>query len=226
MAVKLVLTCEHASNKLPKKYAKLIPQKVLNTHRGYDIGSQQLYHFLKKNLKCYAQAGNYSRLLIELNRPLNSKQLFSRYSNTLTEPEKQALIKDYYEPYIDKLTQKIAEYTKSHLVVHIAIHSFTPKLNGVTRQTDIGLLYDPKRKQEKQFCTEWRQALQKTKPYRIRMNYPYKGSSPGLTTTLRTRFKKNYIGIELEMNQKFSLKKQLADLQITLLMGLSEILKG
>jgi hypothetical protein len=37
---------------------------------------------------------------------------------------------------------------------------------------------------------------------RIRMNYPYLGKADGFTTSLRQEFQEQYIGIELELNQK------------------------
>jgi predicted N-formylglutamate amidohydrolase len=37
---------------------------------------------------------------------------------------------------------------------------------------------------------------------KIRSNYPYLGNADGFTTYLRKRFQKNYLGIELEINQK------------------------
>ena len=42
------------------------------------------------------------------------------------------------------------------------------------------------------------------KNLRIRFNYPYLGISDGFTSYLRKKFnQKNYVGIELEVNQKF-----------------------
>jgi hypothetical protein len=38
---------------------------------------------------------------------------------------------------------------------------------------------------------------------KVRFNYPYKGTSDGLTTTLRKKFGPQYVGIEIEINQKF-----------------------
>jgi hypothetical protein len=38
---------------------------------------------------------------------------------------------------------------------------------------------------------------------KVRKNYPYKGISDGLTTSLRKQYtQKNYCGIEIEINQK------------------------
>jgi predicted N-formylglutamate amidohydrolase len=94
------------------------------------------------------------------------------------------------------------------------VHSFTPELNGKVRTADVGLLYDPTRDAERELCRRWQKALltqiaatrgDRTNiwsDYRIRRNYPYRGSSDGLTTTLRRVFPAlAYIGIELEVNQ-------------------------
>ena len=74
---------------------------------------------------------------------------------------------------------------------------------GITRNAGIGLLYDPKRHGEKEVAREWAGLLnQQTPTYRVRMNYPYSGSSDGFTTTLRKQHpEKDYLGIELEINQ-------------------------
>jgi len=89
-------------------------------------------------------------------------------------------------------------------VLHIASHSFTPVRNGATREADVGLLYDPRRPFERAFCARWKDALERRAPrWRIRLNYPYRGSSAGLTTELRRVHPPEcYAGIELEMNQK------------------------
>ena len=90
-------------------------------------------------------------------------------------------------------------------VLHLSIHSFTPKLNGIERNADIGLLYDPSKKAEKAFCARMKQELlAEGLELRVRFNYPYLGKADGFTTHLRKVFPENYSGIELEVNQKFS----------------------
>lgn len=87
-------------------------------------------------------------------------------------------------------------------LLHVSVHTFTPELQGQTRDFDIGLLYDPRRFNEKQVAAGWKTGL--SKHFRVRMNQPYKGSSDGLTTALRNFFPaEQYIGIELEVNQKY-----------------------
>lgn len=199
----LILTCEHASNKIPKEYSKLFNKSALNSHRGLDIGADFVYQFLRKKLNCYSQSAEYSRLLIELNRSLDHNNLFSEFSTQLDSKQKQALIKKIYLPYQEKLIQQL-----KLPCLHIGIHSFTPILNGKKREADLGLLYDPKKPQEKAFCSAWKKWLMQNSDYQVKLNYPYKGSSDGLTTILRKKFPKNYLGLELEINQKLLKNKK------------------
>jgi predicted N-formylglutamate amidohydrolase len=91
-------------------------------------------------------------------------------------------------------------------VLHISVHTFTPVLHGVTRNADIGLLYDPSRKSEKQFAELWGAKLSALG--RVRNNYPYKGTNDGHTTALRRIFKQEvYLGIELEVNQTMTKRR-------------------
>jgi predicted N-formylglutamate amidohydrolase len=113
-------------------------------------------------------------------------------------------------------------------VVHVSVHSFTPELDGDVRNADIGLLYDPKRKHEKAFCERWRTELLRRAPgLRVRMNYPYTGTSDGFTTALRRIFPKGYCGIELEVNQRFAKGKRMhADIRTLVYASLEATLRA
>jgi predicted N-formylglutamate amidohydrolase len=88
-------------------------------------------------------------------------------------------------------------------VLHLAVHSFTPVWAGQERNADIGLLYDPRRIQERRLCQRWQRLLGEVdSTLRVRRNYPYLGRADGLTTALRQEFAPtSYLGIELEVNQ-------------------------
>lgn len=205
--LKLLLTCEHGGNEVPIAYQSLFQghQEVLKSHAGYDIGALELF----KELEPLADISFYSetsRLLVELNRSLHHKKLFSDFTRDLSDGDKNFILKNYYYPYRDKVEQLVHDFVMAgRRVLHISVHSFTPVLNGEERQADIGLLYDPKRKGEQNFCREWGKALTKQAPdLLVRNNYPYLGIADGFPTYLRKRFKdEEYLGIELEVNQKF-----------------------
>src|SRR5690606_12600429 len=91
-----------------------------------------------------------------------------------------------------------------NLVVHLSCHSFTPELNGLVRNADIGILYNPKNLTEKLFAISLKRQINQLEPsLKVRFNYPYLGTSDGFTVYLRHKFKEHYAGIELEVNQKF-----------------------
>ena len=93
--------------------------------------------------------------------------------------------------------------TAKSTVVHFSVHTFIPVLKGIERNNDIGLLFDPKCEKEKLLASRWKSILRNIKPtYKVRFNYPYLGTSDGITTSLRKVFGNSYLGIELEVNQR------------------------
>ncbi|GAB4404417.1 MAG: N-formylglutamate amidohydrolase [Bacteroidia bacterium] len=200
----LLFTCEHGGNEVPPAYAPCFEgaAAVLASHRGYDPGALALY----ETLRPLGAAGFYSttsRLLVELNRSLHHPRLFSAYTRALPRAARQHLVETWYRPHRDAVEACIADWRRTGAtVLHIAVHSFTPVLDGQVRQADIGLLYDPRRTAERTFACDWQAALQRQAPHlRIRRNYPYRGAADGFTTYLRRVFPQHYLGLELEVNQ-------------------------
>lgn len=207
MKVKYLVSCEHASNTIPTEYAYLFHenQAILNTHQGIDIGAYQLYLAWVKALQPDVNIhGQYSRLLIELNRSLNHPSLFSKYSSSLSEKDKKQLIEGYYLPYRDAIQQKVKQWIEDDfLVIHFSIHSFTPQLGHEVRDFDMGLLFDPSRVIENLICEKIKSQYSTQLPQLIvKFNAPYLGIDDGVTTWLRSLFLNNYVGIEVEYNQK------------------------
>ena len=203
----IVLTCEHGGNEIPEKYEYLFDGnlQVLHTHRGLDLGALDLFNQLKP-LADFSLFSTTSRLLIELNRSLHHKNLFSEFSKPLSASEKTALIASCYLVYRNNVENTIRTYIKEgNEVLHISVHSFTPVLNAVKRNCDIGLLYDSRKAIEKAFSHQFKkELLHQNKALNIRYNYPYLGKADGFTTYLRKQFPSNYVGIEMEVNQKYA----------------------
>lgn len=204
--MRLILTCEHGGNHIPKGYDPYFrnARSALNSHRGYDLGALDLFKVLVP-LSDYWTSSETSRLLVELNRSLHHPQLFSEYTKGLSIHQKKELLEEHYYPYRNVVESRIAEtLEKGEEVLHISIHSFTPELKGEVRKTDIGLLFDPSRSGEKEFCKRFRKKMKGIQPELVvRFNYPYLGIADGFPTYLRKIFPKGYNGIELEVNQKF-----------------------
>jgi predicted N-formylglutamate amidohydrolase len=212
---KLFLSCEHAVNTIPSSYSHLFQgqDEVLKTHRGWDIGAKAIALYLKENLNCELVEASVSRLLIDCNRSVTHPHCFSEFTKLLKPVEKQQLIADYYLPYRQQVETFIKHYIEiGFQVLHVSVHSFTPIFQGKTRNASIGLLYDPKRHGEKEVSRQWCGLICAETNYRVRLNYPYAGSSDGLTTYLRRcHTEKDYLGIELEVNQTLSGDKSSLD---------------
>ena len=213
--MKLMLTCEHASNRLPAAFKKFVPVDVQQTHRAYDIGALQVFRKLVKFAKPeFSCEGKFSRLFVDLNRTITNKSAFSDYlrDNENAKAAATAYWKEYREN-VEKFVAKNIGASKKGAkkngkegadIVHLGIHSFTPALNGKVRNADIGILYDPTRPQERAYANVIRDEIKRLYPHmKVRFNYPYKGSSDGLTTSLRKKDGPRYVGIEIEINQKF-----------------------
>lgn len=204
----LLISCEHASNAIPKEYVPCFShsRKLLSTHQGWDIGALTLYQRLcKKHWVSMHAAAKWSRQLVDLNRSLHHPKLFSSELSTLSKNQKSDIIKKYYLPYRTRIIDFIKVHYKNKLsVLHLSIHSFSPQLNGRERQCDLGLLYDPKSAEEKLISHRFKAAIQQiNSSLTIRMNYPYLGIADGLTSFIRKQIPRPfYAGIEIEMNQK------------------------
>jgi len=196
----LILSCEHGGNRLPARFRSLFSRRFLDTHRGYDPGALELARDFARATRAPLFYSTVSRLLVELNRPLGHAQLFSREVPAAARP---ALLKRYYTPYWTRIEAAVRR--SKGRVLHLSFHSFTPKLRGERRTTDVGLLFDPARAPEVAFCRRWRAAILQSAPrVRVRYNHPYDGTHPSVVASMREKYRaQRYVGIQIEVNQKF-----------------------
>ena len=161
-------------------------------------------------LMCLAYSIVYVKKLLLLNRfqaldgnLRDTISLYSEYSRKLYDTDHDLILQQYYYPHRNGVEELIAKAAKP--VVHLSIHSFTPVFNGHKRVVDVGLLFDPDRNFEAAFCARLLDGLEHVLPRLvIKFNEPYKGTDDGFTTYLRTKFDdREYLGIEVEVNQKY-----------------------
>ena len=202
-----IISCEHAGNSIPEGFEFLFDRadEMLNSHRGWDPGALELAQVMAKQTELKLFFYPYTRLFVEPNRSLGHPKLFSEFTRHLPKAKKQEVINWYYLPYRSNVVESVRQNASKNIpTIHISVHTFTPVFDEKTRDFEIGLLYDPKRVQEKLLCRHWKSILNQALPdFRVRMNEPYRGASDGFTTFLRNLFdEKLYLGIELEISQK------------------------
>ena len=179
----------------------MFSEKFLATHRGYDPGALELARDFAAATGAKLFYSTISRLLVELNRPLGHPQVFSR---PVPHAARERLLERYYMPYWRAIEQALSKAPRR--VLHLSFHSFTPKLRGERRTTDVGLLFDPARAAEAAFCRLWKARIEKQHPrLAVRYNDPYDGTHPSVVQSMREKFgARRYVGIQIEVNQKYA----------------------
>ncbi len=204
--LRLVLTCEHADHRIPRAYASLFAgaKDVVLSHQGWDPGALLLARLMARRLEQPLLVTHWCRLLVESNRSPTNPRIWSRYTRGLPPEERARILARYWRPHRMAVEGAVATaLARGERVVHVAVHSFTPVMDGVVRTADVGLLFDSRRKHESVFARRWAASLRSHDPeLRVRYNYPYLGLADGLATALRRRHPASrYLGFELELNQ-------------------------
>ncbi|MBB6253915.1 N-formylglutamate amidohydrolase [Nitrospirillum iridis] len=147
-----VLVCEHASRRVPARLGTLgVPAADMERHIACDIGAEAVTRALARLLDAPAIIAGYSRLVVDLNRPLHSATLMPAVSDGtpilanqgLTEPCRQARLEALFHPFHDSVQASLAAKRAAGLVpAVISIHSFTPIMDGFRRPWHLGVLWD------------------------------------------------------------------------------------
>ncbi|NLE01940.1 MAG: N-formylglutamate amidohydrolase [Fibrobacter sp.] len=202
----IVITCEHGGNLIPEQFQFYFEGKeeLLSSHRGWDPGALDAAEYCADISGCKLICENVSRLLIEQNRSPASRNLYSEISKNFSGEIKDHLFSEIYIKYHRRVEDAIVKgIEECGRVNHFSIHSFTPVFNGVERNADIGILYDPSREPERLIAGNMKKNLEGA-GFNVRRNYPYRGISDGVSSWLRGMYgEKVYSGIEVEINQKF-----------------------
>jgi len=147
----VLLLCEHASNHLPAEYHDLgLPADELTGPLVWDIGAAEVTRLLARILDAPAFLGTYSRLLIDLNRPLASPHSIVACSRAtdipgnrqLNQAERERRAELVFKPFHARVATEIAQRRRSGgECIVIAIHSFTPTYLGQARPWHAGVLF-------------------------------------------------------------------------------------
>ena len=206
-AAAVVVTCEHGGNRVPPEVAHLFTTEGdhLAGHGGFDAGALEMARAVAAAFDAPLLFTTVTRLVVDQNRSIGHPKHFSKYTTGLPRSVRQGLVDAHYRPMRREALAAVSDILEAgKTVVHLASHSFVPIWRGVARTMDVGLLYDPRREGERALCAAWKARLATARPeLRVRRNAPYTGVSDGHVTALRKRFPAAYLGIELEVNQRF-----------------------
>ena len=143
----VILLCEHASNRLPRKLGDLgLAACDLERHIAWDIGAAAVARGLSARLDATLITQTYSRLVIDCNRQTHSSGAIVAISEEteipgnqgLSQAEIDARVREIHRPYQDCVAELL---DSRETPILISLHSFTPIFKGVARPWHVGLLH-------------------------------------------------------------------------------------
>ena len=147
-----LLTCDHAANRIPRALGTLgLPPSELDRHIAWDIGAAAVTRGLAARLNCTAVLQNYSRLVIDCNRPPGvPSSIPVRSENTdipgnidISPDQAEARRAEIFAPYHAAIATLLdARAAAGRATVLITMHSFTPVYDGVVRPMHAAMLYN------------------------------------------------------------------------------------
>ena len=180
----VIFVCDHASNRVPRALDGLgLADHHLEDHIGWDIGAAAVARRLARWFGANAVLAGYSRLVVDLNRALHDAGAFPEISDGVLVPgniglsiqSRGARGREIYHPYHRTVRQLIdADTTAEQTPVFIAIHSFTPRSNGIERPCHIGVLWDT----DPRLPLPLMRALRAGRDIVVADNDPYSGRHP------------------------------------------------
>ncbi|MBT9560829.1 MAG: N-formylglutamate amidohydrolase [Myxococcales bacterium] len=173
----LVLTCEHASNRLPAPWRwPEADHRLVGDHWAYDPGASELTQELALRLDAPAVLANFTRLLVDPNRATDDQDLFRtvadgrpvRLNEAISDTERAARIAGFWEPYHAAVDAAV-KVARPRLLV--SIHSYTTNYEGQPRAVELGVLH----RGQLPLATAFRDCLARTTGRDVRINEPWSG---------------------------------------------------
>ena len=205
----VILLCDHAGFAIPDEVGELGISRVnLMRHIGWDIGAAAVTRDLAARLGATAVLNHVSRLVIDVNRRPRTMTSIPAVSDGCVIPGNQHLdqaavdrrIRAYFLPYHKAVARRIAGFRRQgRIPVIIAIHSFTPHLDGLDRPWHIGILWRGDRRLAGPVLT----TLQAEEGLVVGDNQPYSGQREfGFSVTFHAqRTRLPHIMFEIRQNE-------------------------
>lgn len=179
-----LLVCDHAAARIPAALGTLglAPAKLAD-HIALDIGAAALTKALVQRLQVPAVLTAYSRLVVDCNRRLIDPSAFPEWSDGVEVPgnaglghaERELRAETLYWPYHHAVRDQLAALESlAPAPVLIAIHSFTPMMDGAPRPWQVGILWD----KDPRVPVPLMEQLRQVPDLHVGDNEPYSGKHP------------------------------------------------
>ena len=179
---KILFIADHASNYIPSSLKNLgLRDSQLNSHIAYDLGVKELCINLSNLFNSKYIIGDYSRLIIDLNRDISDPTLIPEIVDrkiiaknlSLSNYDKRKRISEIYDKYHYKIKTAIKN---NNIIALISLHSFNPVFKKKKRNIHFGILSNKDRRLSNYIITEM-----KRRKIKVGDNEPYEGNLIGDT---------------------------------------------
>lgn len=179
-----IILGDHAGWLFPKENDFALSTRDRQRHITYDLGVKKLLSILSTQFSAHVIIGNYSRLVIDLNRPLNHPTSIVQVSDgtiisanqQLSEQERYARQDQIFWPYHRQIQRVIGRLISRGITPNLlSIHSFCPKLQGQEpRPWHAGILWNL----DERLALKLYNFLLTESGWVIGQNQPYSGRDP------------------------------------------------
>jgi predicted N-formylglutamate amidohydrolase len=196
-----VVTCEHASERLPAPWTW--PEedgRLQGTHWAFDPGARELALELARELETVAVLARFSRLLADPNRPQDSPELFRKIAEgrpvflnadmDAADRERRLIAWTAFHAACDR------EVGSVDAPVALAMHTFTPLYEGTPRAVEVGVLFD-----EETALADGLTEVLRAAGFRVEQNEPYSGKGGLMYSIERHARRHGRRPVELEIRQ-------------------------
>ncbi|MCP9797500.1 N-formylglutamate amidohydrolase [Cyanobium sp. Lug-B] len=203
----VLLTADHAGRAIPARLGTLgLDARLLATHGACDLGVEGLGLLLAQRLDAFLILHNYSRLVIDANRPPGAPDsIVSHCEQTAIEANihlspngRQQRLVELFHPYQHRIAAELdARTARCQPSVLVTLHSFTPVLGEDVRPWHVGVLHG----RDGRLARRVRQGLQREPGLRVGDNQPYAVSDASDHTLLVHGEGRRIPHVELEVRQ-------------------------
>lgn len=157
---------------------------------------------------CDLIANPFRADLVDVGRSVHHRKLFPPAIRKLPAKVRKAILAEIRTPYRNEVRRRVsALMLEFPYVVHLSIRTFAARsVSGQWQRGDVGLLYDPGRADELDWCLDLSDELYFAMPdLRVRRNHPGRGTNDSLTKAMRKHFHDvHYLGVEVVLNRSWA----------------------
>jgi predicted N-formylglutamate amidohydrolase len=203
----MLLTADHAGRAIPARLGRLnLSERVLDTHVAWDLGVDGLGHALAARLDAFLILHNYSRLVIDPNRPPGAPDSIVSISEhtvitanaSLSGAERRQRQRELFDPYHHRIGAELeARSQRAQPTVLVSLHSFTPVYAGIERPWHVGVLHG----RDDRLARRVHRALAQERGLNVGVNEPYAVSDATDHTVVEHAERRRLAHVELEIRQ-------------------------